>query len=284
MSSKTANKAGVIERGVRGVGRFTLDRVDTAAGIVRFFGGATFLLYDAGVWIVRGIFQRDARVARHHFSAQMVRVGIRSIPIVVLVQTFIGVILALQMAPVLRSYGQLERVADIVSIAMFRELGALLTGVVFSGFAGASIAAELGTMVEGEEIKALRAIALNPIRFLVVPRLVATVIMLALLTVVADAVGVLGGLITSKFVLGVPADTYLNYTQAAVFPSDFVSGIVKAAVFGLMILIIASYEGLNARGGAEGVGLATTNTVVKSIVALISADVIFTAIFYVYGI
>lgn len=284
MASDSVQKAGVLERSVRRVGRFTLGRIQTAGDIVRFFGGAVYLLYDACIWMIRGIYQKDARVARHHFSSQMVRVGIRSIPIVILVQTFIGVILALQMAPVLRSYGQLERVADIVSIAMFRELGALLTGVVFSGFAGASIAAELGTMVEGEEIKALRAIALNPIRFLVVPRLVATVIMLAMLTVVADAVGVLGGLITSKFVLGVPFDTYLNYTKAAVFPSDFVSGIVKAAVFGLMILIIASYEGLNARGGAEGVGLATTNTVVKSIVALISADVIFTAVFYVYGI
>jgi len=251
---------------------------------VRFFGGAVYLLRDALSWAVRGIYQKDARVGRHHYSTQMVRVGIKSIPIVVLVQTFIGIILALQMAPVLTSYGQLERVADIVAIAMFRELGALLTGVVFSGFAGAAIAAELGTMVEGEEIKALRATALNPVRFLVVPRLVATVIMLAMLTVIADAVGVLGGLLTSSFVLNVPVDTYLSYTKASVFPSDFISGIVKAAVFGLMILIIACYEGLNARGGAEGVGRATTNTVVKSIVALISADVVFTAIFYNFGI
>ncbi len=284
MTSKSIPKSSLFERAIRGVGRFTLNRVESGASIVRFFGGSVYLLFDALRWAIRGIYQRDARVARHHFSAQMVRVGIRSIPIVILVQTFIGIILALQMAPVLRSYGQLERVADIVAIAMFRELGALLTGVVFSGFAGASIAAELGTMVEGEEIKALRAIALNPIRFLVVPRLVATVMMLALLTVVADAVGVMGGLITANFILDVPATTYMSYTQASVFPSDFVSGIVKAAVFGLMILIIAAYEGLNARGGAEGVGLATTNTVVKSIVALISADVVFTAIFYTFGI
>ncbi len=167
---------------------------------------------------------------------------------------------------------------------MFRELGPLLSGIVLSGFAGASIAAELGTMVEGEEIKALRAHALNPIRFLVVPRFLATVLMLIMLTVIADAVGLFGGFLTGTFILDIDPQQYLSYTRDAVVPRDFITGLAKAGVFGLMISMIACYEGLNVTGGAEGVGRATTSTVVKSIVALITADVLFTAVFYAFGI
>src|SRR5262249_54716345 len=131
----------------------------------------------------------------HHLVEQAVRVGVKSIPIVMLVQIFIGLILALNMAPTLESYGQLERTADIVAVAVLRELGPLITAVLLSGFAGASIAAELGTMVEGEEIKALRAEAIDPIRFLVVPRMFATSVMMVGLSVIADVMGVLGGLL-----------------------------------------------------------------------------------------
>jgi len=279
--SSTANP---IERFIRGIGQFVLARWAGVLQLIRFFGGAVGLVFDTFSWALRGIYAPEARMSWANLTTQMVRVGILSIPIVMLVQVFIGIILALQMAPTLESYGQIERVADIVVIAVFRELGPLLTGVVLSGFAGASIAAELGTMVEGEEIKALRAIALNPIRFLVVPRVIATVVMLTMLTVLADVIGVFGGFLTSVGILGIEPETYITYTTGAVFPKDFITGLVKACVFGLMIAIIACYEGLNTRGGAEGVGRATTNTVWKSIVALISSDVVFTALFYFYGI
>jgi phospholipid/cholesterol/gamma-HCH transport system permease protein len=141
----------------------------------------------------------------------------------------------------------------------------------------------LGTMVEGEEIKALRACALNPIRFLVMPRFMATVIMLTMLTVIADVVGVFGGFMTSTLILNISPESYVSYTRAALTNKDFITGLVKAGVFGVMISMIACYEGLNVTGGAEGVGRATTSTVVKSIVALITADVVFTAIFYAFG-
>ncbi len=274
----------IIARGLEGVGRASRSRLNSLAGTLRFIGGAAYLFNDTLAWITRAAFTREARVGREHLFAQMVRVGVRSIPIITLVQVFIGIILALQMAPTLASYGQVQRVADIVAIAMFRELGPLLSGIVLSGFAGASIAAELGTMVEGEEIKALRAIALNPIWFLVVPRFIATVIMLTLLTVIADVVGVFGGFFTATTILDIAPEQYLSYTRLALTHTDFISGLVKAAVFGVMISMIACYEGLNASGGAEGVGRATTNTVVKSIVALILADVLFTAVFYAFGI
>lgn len=273
-----------IVRAVESVGEITQRQFETLTEIVGFIGGATYLIADTFLWIGRSVFSRETRLGREHLLAQMVRVGIRSIPIIILVQVFIGIILALQMAPTLESYGQIQRVADIVGIAMFRELGPLLSGIVLSGFAGASIAAELGTMVEGEEIKALRATALNPVRFLVVPRFLATVTMLTMLTVIADVVGVFGGFLTAITILDIAPEQYLSYTRAAVTQKDFISGLAKAAVFGVMISMIACYEGLNVKGGAEGVGRATTNTVVKSIVALITADVLFTAVLYAFGI
>jgi len=271
-------------RAIEALGQATDYFIQKLFGIVSFVGGATLLAGGTILSIAQTLLTRGRRFGGENLLAQMVRVGIHSIPIIALVQVFIGIILALQMAPTLESYGQIQRVADIVGIAMFRELGPLLSGIVLSGFAGASIAAELGTMVEGEEIKALRAIALNPIRFLVVPRFLATVIMLTMLTVIADVIGVLGGLFTATSILGISAHQYLNATQASLTQHDFLSGLAKAAVFGVMISIIACYEGLNVKGGAEGVGRATTNTVVKSIVALITADVLFTATFYAFGV
>jgi phospholipid/cholesterol/gamma-HCH transport system permease protein len=284
MSDTPINASSRVVRAVEAVGEAAEAQLESTAGTVRFIGGTTSLLGETIGWVYRAVIKRDARVGWDHVMSQMVRVGVRSIPIVAMVQVFIGIILALQMAPTLRSYGQIQRIADIVGIAVFRELGPLLSGIVLSGFAGASIAAELGTMVEGEEIKALRSIALNPIRFLVVPRCIATVVMMTLITVIADVVGVFGGFLTSTLVLGIAPDVYLSGTRLAVTQSDFLSGIAKAPLFGLLISMIACYEGLNVSGGAEGVGRATTNTVVKCIVALISADVVATSLLYAFGI
>lgn len=250
---------------------------------VAYLGGVLRLLLDVIARVRRGLVSRGARISREALVQQAVRVGVKSIPIVMLVQLFIGIILALNMAPTLASYGQLDRVADVVAIAIVRELGPLLTAIVLSGFAGASIAAELGTMVEGEEIKALRAHALDPIRFLIVPRVIATTIMMIGLAVLADVVGVLGGFITGTFILDVSPQAYIDNTQAILTNRDYLTGLFKAGVFGVIIAGLASYEGLNVRGGAEGVGRATTATVVKTIVALIGADCLATAIFYKLG-
>ena len=272
----------LLVRGVEAVGRGTLNTVRSAGTFVRFVGGLNQLAADAARWTFRGIFSQHVKLGRTALATQMVRVGVRSIPIIVLVQTFIGIILALQLAPTLESYGQLERVADVVAIAMFRELGPLISAVVLSGFAGASIAAELGAMVEAEEIKALRAHALNPVHFLVVPRYLATVMMLTGLAVIADVVGVIGGLGTAWFILDIRPGVYLDFTQQALQAKDFYTGLIKAGVFGFLISMIACYEGLTVTGGAVGVGRATTATVVKSIVALIAFDCVFTTMFYLF--
>ncbi len=275
---------GPIARGVTALGRAGQHGYDQCIDGVRYVGGVGYLLHDAARWTVRGLFSSKYKFSWPTLIAQMTRVGVKSIPIVVIVQIFIGVILALQLAPTLKTYGQLERVADVVAIAIVRELGPLLTAIVLSGFAGASIAAEIGAMVESEEIKALRAHALNPIRFLVTPRVLAASIMIIALAVIADFVGVFGGFLTAVFILDVPPPLYLNLTQAALANTDLITGLVKAGVFGGVIALIACYEGLHVKGGAEGVGRATTATVVKSIVALIGIDALFTTVFYALGI
>ena len=280
--SATETRPGRLAAGIIAVGHATQNACRGVTDRVRYLGGVGFLLGDTLRWIARAFRNPRARVSPSVLAAQAVRVGVRSIPIVVLVQTFIGIILALQLAPTMADYGSVEKVAVIIGIAMFRELGPLLSAVVLSGFAGASIAAELGAMVEAEEIKALRAHALDPIRFLVVPRCVATVVMMVGLTLVADVVGVLGGLLTAWGVLDVPPLIYLDQTYISVVYRDVFTGLIKAAVFGLEISMIGCYEGLNVRGGAEGVGRATTATVVKSIVALIATDCTFTSVFYMF--
>lgn len=215
--------------------------------------------------------------------AQMVRVGVRSIPIVSLVVFCIGLILALQITPILALYGAEAQIATIISVAMFRELGPLVGAIVLTGFAGASIAAELGTMVVSEEIEAMEAQAIDPVRFLVMPRVIATSVMTVCLAVIADCVGVLGGLVASYLVIGYDPEQYLIQSLSATTARDFLTGLLKAGVFGTIIALLACYLGLGVKNGAEGVGNATTRTVVLTIVALTFVDLLFTAIFYQLG-
>src|SRR5688500_2015163 len=254
---------------------------NAAIGLCEFVGGLGYLMLDTARSVRLALFgKRGRRLGWENLWAQMVRVGVRSVPIVMLVLFCIGAILALQMAPVLKEYGAVSRVADIISIAVFRELGPLVGAIVLTGFAGASIAAEIGTMVVSEEIEALEAQAISPIRFLVVPRVLATTVMMVCVAVVGDLVGVFGGLFVGKTLLGLDASQYLTRTFDAIRVRDFVTGLVKAGVFGALISSLACYLGLGVTGGAQGVGVATTRTVVLTIVALITVDLLFTATFY----
>ncbi len=264
--------------GERGAGA-----IDRLTAWINGVGSMGYLFADTVAWCGRALFRPRVKLGSAALADQMVRVGVRSIGIVVLVQMFIGCILALQLAPTLESYGQLQKIADVIAIAVVRELGPLITGVVLSGFAGASIAAEIGAMVEAEEIKALRAHALNPIHFLIVPRFLATVLMIVGLAVIADVVGIIGGLATAWGAVGIAPETYIEATRNILVVKDFVTGLIKAGVFGVLISMIACHEGLSVTGGAVGVGRATTVTVVKCIVAIIGMDAAFTAVFYAFG-
>ncbi|MEO6436715.1 MAG: ABC transporter permease [Tepidisphaeraceae bacterium] len=267
----------LITRPISAIGAFALSQLE-------FLGGLGYLLRDTFLSVYDALFlARGRRMAWVNLWAQMVRVGVRSIGIICLVVFCIGAILAFQMAPILKGYGALAMVADIIGIAMFRELGPLVAAIVLTGFAGASIAAELGTMVVSEEIEALEAGAIPPIRFLVVPRVVATTIMMVCLAVVADLVGVAGGMVVSRFFLGIGMLQYAEHTFSVVKLQDFVTGLIKAGVFGTLISGLACYLGLGVTGGAQGVGNATTRTVVLTIVALITVDLMFTGVFYYLG-
>ena len=251
---------------------------------LRYVGGLATMFFWTLRWALLGVFSPRVPMRGKALAEQMVRVGVRSLGIVALVQVFIGVILALQMTPPLKPWGQVDKVSNIIGVAGFRMLGPIITAVVISGFAGASIAAELGTMVVAEEIEAMEAIALNPIRYLVVPRVLATFVMMILLTVIADLMIALGGFVASRLVLG--PDVYVGYwtrMRDQLQYRDFFTGLIQAGVFGILISLIACYEGLRVRGGAEGVGRATTMTVVHSIVAIIAAACAFTMIFYAYN-
>lgn len=252
----------------------------TSLGAIRQTGAATFLALETLGWIAKGLFTKRVRLGLPGIIAQVVRVGVRSVFIVSLVSACVGLILAFQLAPPLEDFGQKEAVANIVGVAILRELGPLIGAIVLTGFAGASIAAELGTMVVSEEIEALESLALDPVRFLVVPRVIAAVISMTLLAVIADVVAITSALFISVTALDVPYATFMNnlVTQAKLV--DFGTGIMKATVFGLLIGLIACTNGLAVEGGAAGVGKATTYTVVQSVVAIVIADLAFTAVFF----
>lgn len=252
-------------------------------GILEHSGEVLYLLIDTVRWIVRGIFRKKYRLGKNAIVSQICRIGVQSIFIVALVSGSVGLILALQLSPPLDEFGQRDKIANIITVAVLRELGPLIGAIVLTGFAGASIAAEIGTMVVSEEIEALEASALNPIRFLVVPRLLAASLSMTALGVISSFCSIIAALGISVMVLGIPYETYVDnmLTQAKLV--DFITGVVKGGIFGTLIGIIACANGLRVTGGAAGVGRATTYTVVECIVAIVVADLVFTAIFFALG-
>lgn len=249
-------------------------------GSLENIGASAGLLAKASGWVARSAVSKKIRIGRPAIISQIVRVGARSIFIVSLVSGCVGLILAFQLAPPLDQFGQKELVANIIAIAVLRELGPLIGAIVLTGFAGASIAAEIGTMVVGEEIEALEASALDPIRFLVVPRVIAAVISMTALSIISSIVAIIASLFISLVVLDIPYTTYVSNTLQQAKLIDFLTGVAKAGVFGLLIGTIACINGLRVTGGAAGVGKATTSTVVQCVVSIIIADLMFTAVFY----
>lgn len=213
---------------------------------------------------------------------QYVRVGVNAFMIVSLVSGAVGLILVLQMAPPLDQFGSRDAVANILGVAILRELGPLIAAIVLTGFGGAAIAAELGTMVVGEEIEAMQAHALNPIRFLVVPRVLATVFGLFCLAIVSNVMAIACGMLMGYLQLEIPLQTFWDNLLSQVKLLDFTTGLAKAAVFGALIGLIACTNGLKVTRGAEGVGKGTTDTVVQSVVAIVMADLLFTYVFFAW--
>ncbi len=211
---------------------------------------------------------------------QMVIIGVHSLPIVATITFIVGLIIAMQSAYQLQRFGAVIYVADLVGVSVTRELAPLITAIIIAGRSGSAIAAEIGSMKVAEELDALQTMALNPIHFLVAPRTLAMVIVVPCLTVLADLLGILGGMVLGLTSLKISAIAYFNETAAALMLKDFVSGLVKSFFFAVIIALVGAFEGFHVQGGAEGVGKATTTAVVRSIFLIIFADMLFTALFY----
>lgn len=209
--------------------------------------------------------------------------GADAVPIVVLINFLIGFVMAFQGAVQLKQFGANIFVADLVGLAVCRELGPLMTAIIVCGRSGASYAAALGSMKVSEEMDALRTMGFGPIRYLVLPRTVALIIVLPALTLLGDLVGILGGLVVGLTSLDLTMEAYINQTLKAVKLWDVYSGVLKSVFFAMAIALIACQQGFAASGGAEGVGRRTTSAVVATLFTLILIDAAFTVLFHVFG-
>ena len=209
-----------------------------------------------------------------------VEIGYFSLPVVALTAVFTGMVLALQSYTGFARFSAQGAVANLVVLSVTRELGPVLAGLMVAGRVGAAMAAELGTMRVTDQIDALSTLSTNPMKYLVAPRLLAGTIALPILVLVADVLGVLGGFIVSTMKLGFNVESYLINTISFVETNDVVSGLVKAAVFGFIISLMGCYQGYNSKGGAQGVGSATTLAVVSASILILASDYVLTEMFF----
>jgi phospholipid/cholesterol/gamma-HCH transport system permease protein len=211
---------------------------------------------------------------------QMLRIGYFSLPVVGLTAFFTGAVLCLQIFIGGSRYGAESFVPQIVVLGITRELGPVIAGLMVAGRVSAAIAAELGTMRVTEQIDALTTLSTNPMKYLVTPRLIAGVLSMPILVAIADSIGVFGGYIVATKTLNFNGAVYVKNTANFVTQEDVVSGLVKAAVFGFIIALMGCYNGFNSRGGAQGVGNATTNAVVSASILILAANYLLTSIFF----
>ena len=243
---------------------------------INFFGG----LFSLGIQTVALIPARPYGVSRVFEQAK--KIGLDSLPIVLLVQFFIGMIMALQTAYIMQKMSSEIYIASIVAVSLTRELGPVLTALIVAGRNGAGVTAELGTMAVTEQVDALVTLGSNPIKYLVVPRYLGFTFMLPILTIFANAIGIFGGYLICVYRLSIRSSTYMNMTFQSLEYKDLFTGLIKTLFFGMIIALVACLEGLNVRGGAEGVGKATTKSVVSTFILIIAADCFFTALFYFF--
>jgi phospholipid/cholesterol/gamma-HCH transport system permease protein len=239
-----------------------------------FLGGISFMAFQTFYLTVTPPYKRK------RIFEQSKKAGVDSLLIVSLIAFFIGVIFAFQISYLMRKLGAEMYIASIVALSIVRELGPVITALIVAGRVGASITAELGSMQVTEQIDALTTLATNPIKYLVVPRFVALAIMLPLLTLFADMIGILGGWLICVFKLGIPSKMYMTIAFDSLQFKDLFTGLTKSVFFGMIIAFVSCYEGFNVEGGAEGVGKATTQSVVVSFILIIACDCLFTALFY----
>jgi phospholipid/cholesterol/gamma-HCH transport system permease protein len=232
------------------------------------------MLADAVYWTFRRPFRLSA------IFKQMEFIGVRSLWVVIITGGFTGMVMALQTYYGFRQFSSEAYVGVTVALSMTRELGPALTGLMVTGRAGSAIAAELGTMRVTEQIDALTAMALNPVKYLVVPRIVASLLMLPILTVIADFTGIIGGYFVGVKLLGINEGVFVARMTKYVDLDDIYNGLAKAAFFGVILALVACYKGFNTKGGAQGVGKATTEAVVTGSISILIADYVLTSLMF----
>jgi phospholipid/cholesterol/gamma-HCH transport system permease protein len=247
----------------------------------------SYLLSSLGAYgiLIREVY-RDLKSQGVHpkeLMKQIVVIGVRSIPIVLLTSIFTGMVLAIQTAYGLHRFGAKNYVGNIVSLSLVRELGPVLTSIMLCGRVGAGIAAELASMVVTEQVDAMRVLGANPIRKLVTPKVIAALIVLPLLTVLADLIGVYGGLVVAVLDLNITQHTYYRSIIYTIKIKDVFDGLIKAGFFGFFMVTIACFKGLNTKGGTEGVGMTTTEAVVVSSIVVFVSDFFITKILILIG-
>ncbi len=241
-------------------------------------GETTVLFYRTLFWSFR------ARINGHNFFLQLQEMGARTLPVTSLTLLFTGMVLALQTGyAFIRVFNEPLYVGRLVSASIAKELGPVLTAVVFSGRVGAAVAAELGTMKVTEQIDALYTLGTNPVRYLVVPRFLAAIIMLPLLVIYSDLLGIMGGYLVAHYRFDIPTELYFDEVYFLRL-QDVCHGILKSFGFAATIIMVSCYQGLSAKGGAEGVGRATTQAVVISMVLVLVGDYFLTALLIALGI
>jgi len=226
---------------------------------------------------------RGVRLRVGKAVTELNRMGVEAIPIVALIALLMGVILALNAAGQLRAYGAEKYTANLVGIALTRELAPVITAILVAGRSGSAVAAEIATMQVSEEIDALRVMGINPRAFLLVPKLLALTLGMPVLVILASLVGIGGGFLVAVEALGLPARVYWDQTISALHVQDLALGGIKALVFGALVGLTGCTLGMRVRGGATGVGRVTTNAVVVSYVLVIVANALFTLLFFLIG-
>ena len=219
-------------------------------------------------------------IYRRQILRQMLEIGYYSLPVVGLTAIFTGMVLALQSYTGFARFSAESAIPSVVVVSISRELGPVLAGLMVAGRVGAAMAAELGTMRVTEQIDALTTLSTEPFKYLIAPRIIAAVVTMPLLVLVADAIGILGGYLVGVYKLDFNEQSYLRNTVEFVEFMDVVSGLVKASVFGFLIALMGCYHGYHSRGGAQGVGAATTNAVVSSSILILTSNYLITELFF----
>ena len=252
---------------VAAVGRGTLGAVRGTGAVARF--GVAGLSH-----LARPPFY--GRMAWHAFM----EFGFFSLPVVAMTAVFSGMVIALQSYTGFARFNAESAIAGVVALSVVRELGPVLAVLMVAGRVGAAMAAEIGTMRVTDQIDALGTLSTNPVKYLITPRLLAGIVALPLLVVVADVLGVMGGFIVATFKLGFNPHSYLVTTLDTLTSDDIVAGLAKAGVFGFLVALMGCYHGYNSRGGAQGVGAATTSAVVSASILILAFDYVLTELFF----